>query len=101
MKIKKGIIPCVVIASLIFSCSIAAAESLTDPSGDVYHWNAADLKWENVDVKPNIDITDLSITIDAGKLTLLMKVAGEIQSTEKVVYYAWVNVSDSYYYMRS
>ena len=30
-----------------------------------------------------------------------MKVAGEIQSTEKVVYYAWVNVSDSYYYMLS
>jgi hypothetical protein len=104
MNIKKGFISFVVIASLILSCSIAAAESLSDPSGDVYHWKStgSGFQWEaSVDAKPNIDITELSIETDGGKLTLKLEVAGSIQSSEKITYIAWVNVSDSYYYWLS
>lgn len=101
MRKKNGIIILAVIVTLFLSCSVAAAETLTDPSGDVYHWKSTGtgFQWEaSTDARSNIDITELSFTTNGDQLTLSMKVAGSIEASETISYIAWVNVSDSYYY---
>ena len=55
MEKTKGIIILAVVASLLLSCSTAAAMAVTDPSGDVYHWKAtgSGFQWEqSTNAKP-------------------------------------------------
>ncbi|MBU0496848.1 MAG: hypothetical protein KKC68_05470 [Candidatus Thermoplasmatota archaeon] len=102
MNKRNGIILLVVIASLIFSCSIAAAETLSDPTGDVYRWTntASGWSWQyNVGDKPDIDITQLSAEVTGSTLTLTLKVDGTIQNSENIVYWAYYNSTDTTYWM--
>ncbi len=89
--------------SLVLLAAIGAtvtAESVTDPTGDVYHWQYTDTTWgwdTNIGDKPNIDITDLTYSVTGDQLTLSMKVAGTIASSEGITYTIWLNTTDSYY----
>ncbi|MFO8077246.1 MAG: hypothetical protein R6U21_01190 [Thermoplasmatota archaeon] len=89
--------------SLVLLAAIGAtvtAESVTDPTGDVYHWKYTDTTWgwdTNIGDKPNIDITDLTYTINGDQVTLSMNVAGTIASSEGISYTIWLNTTDSYY----
>ena len=102
MKIKNGIIIFAVIGALILSCSLAAAETLTDPSGDVYHWMNTGTSWSwdyNVGNKPDIDITQVSAEITGTALTLTIKVDGSVQNSENIAYWAFYNSTDTSYWM--
>lgn len=95
---KKTII--LISIALIATLSLtASAVSVTDSSGDVFHWvgtNYMDWSWDVGD-KPNIDITE--VTYDPGsRLTISMKVAGSI-GTEKVWYHVYFNTSNAYYHL--
>ena len=87
---------------LVFSSITVSAETQTDPSGDVYHWKMTDSIWSwepSVESKPNIDIIELTYTPNGNQLTLTMKVAGNIQNSDKIAYIAWVNTTDAYYWL--
>ena len=80
----------------------ASASSLTDTTGDVAHWKVTDSTWGwsyDVGDKPNIDITGISYSTEGERLTLTMTVAGSIESSELVMYWAIMNTSDSTYLM--
>ena len=88
------------IVLLCSSCYTAAAESVSDGTGDVYHWSQTGTAWSwsaNIANKPDIDITKISYTVDAGKITLKMEVAGSIQTSDKIGYYVWFNTTDAVY----
>ena len=102
MKIKNGIIIVAVIVTFFLTCSFAAAETINDPSGDVYHWRNTGTGWSwdyNVGNKPDIDITEVSAVITGSTLTLTIKVTGDIQNSEKIAYWAYYNSTDTSYWM--
>lgn len=85
---------------LILSAFTAAATTITDPTGDVWHWAQTGTIWEwsgNVANKPNIDITSLGGTVTADKLTLTMTVAGSIESSGKIIYVMFYNCTNTSY----
>jgi hypothetical protein len=51
----------------------------------------------NVVDKPNIDITELSATVNGDQLTLVLTVSGTIENSEKIVYWVWYNTTDTSY----
>jgi hypothetical protein len=76
------------------------AESVADSTGDVYHWRNTGTSWgwdTNIGDKPNIDITDVSYTINNEQVTITMTVVGTITNSELVSYWAYLNTSDSTY----
>lgn len=89
--------------SLLLLTAIGAtvtAEGVTDPTGDVYHWqySGGTYGWDtNIGNKPNIDITDISYSVSGEQVTLTLTVAGSIIDSELISYWAYVNTSDSNY----
>ena len=86
---------------LLIGCSfVTSAESISDPSGDVAHWNYSQTTWGwqyNIGNKPDIDITELKQRISGDKMIIEMVVEGSIQTSELYSYSAWFNTSDAYY----
>jgi len=85
---------------LLGSCFTAAATSVDDGTSDVRHWTFTFTggRWDgNIGSKPNIDITEISYTVNNNQITLKMKVSGEIQTSEKVSYAMYFNSSDTHY----
>jgi hypothetical protein len=98
--ISAGVLSAVVV--LIGASFTVAAETTTDPTNDVWHWSNTGTAWSwvgNTATKPNVDITQISATVADGKVTLSMTVSGTIQTSEKVVYWAYYNTTDTTYYM--
>jgi len=97
---RKIIILLVSIVALA-TCGVSvSAESITDPTGDVYHWRNDGTMWgwdTDIGTKPNIDITDLSYSVNGQQVTVSMTVAGTITNSELVSYWAYLNTSDSSY----
>jgi len=76
----------------------ANAETLSDPTGDVWHWNYTDAIWNMKHVsRSDIDITEISYTTSGEQVILSLKVGGLISDSELVTYTAHVNTSDSTY----
>jgi len=102
MKIRnKTIILLVGIAALIFfTINVAAAG---DSSNDIWHqkWTGSAYSWEAYsESKNNIDISDVSYSIDGTTATLTMTTVGPMTpNTENVVYTMHLKSSDSAYYM--
>jgi hypothetical protein len=87
--------------AIIGCCVLASAETITDPSGDVAHWNYSQTTWGwsyNIGNKPDVDITELKQRISDGKMIIEMVVVGTIQTSELYSYSAWFNTSDAYYW---
>jgi len=88
-------------ALTLLSVSLSA-EAVSDQTGDVYHWHLTEgaYGWdENVGNKPNIDITEISYTTSNNQVILTLKVAGSISNSELISYSAYLNTSDSNYYL--
>ena len=102
MKLRNYSIVLISLLVLLGSCFTAAATSIDDGTSDVWHWAQAGTSWSwqgNVGNKPNIDIKEVSYTVDENKITLKLEVSGSIQTSEKVGYYVWYNSSDTVYMM--
>jgi hypothetical protein len=102
MKFWKISIIMIGVLILILSSTSISAETETDATGDVYHWKIVDSAWSwqpSTEPRANIDITELTYTVNGNQLTLSMKVAGNVQTSENIVYWAWLNTSDATYYM--
>lgn len=101
MSMKKNFIYIAISLGLILAFSqIVSAVTVSDATGDVAHWKYTGTLWGwdyNVANKPNIDISELSYSSSEGKVTITMKVAGSIESSEFIVYWAMMNTSDSTY----
>lgn len=97
----KKIIAFVAILFLFIGYSaMVSAESITDPSDDVAHWNYTETAWGwnyNIGSKPDVDITELKQRVSDNKMIIEIVVAGSIQTSELYAYSAWFNTSDSYY----
>ncbi|KAA0004099.1 MAG: hypothetical protein FE048_00090 [Thermoplasmata archaeon] len=101
---KIGLYFLAILAIGILLSTVASAGTITDETNDVWHWtwNAGlgRFSWtHSVTSKPNIDITELSYTIEGGQAILKMKVKGTIENSEKVMYIAYYNTTDANYWM--
>jgi hypothetical protein len=102
IKFRNSSIVILGLCVLLCSCYIASAETITDGTGDVWHWAQTGSAWAwsgNIGNKPNIDITQLTNTIIDDKMILAMSVAGSIENSEKVVYWMYYNSTDSTYFV--
>ena len=101
MKLRKSNILIIsIIVLLLSSMAVSADKTESDPTGDVWHWTYTDgvYGWEyNIAGKPHIDITEISYTISGAQVTLTLKIAGTITSSEMVSYRAGLHTSDSVY----
>jgi hypothetical protein len=80
----------------------ASAGTVTDPTGDVYHWasSASGWSWQyDIGNKPNIDIVQLSTEINGDSMIISFKVQGSIQNSERIGYSAYYNTTDTHYWM--
>lgn len=101
-KLRKYGIVMISLLMLLGSCFMAAATSVSDGTGDVWHWAQTGTSWSwqgNVGNKPNIDITEVSYSVDENKITLKLEVAGSIQTSDKVVYWVYYNSTDTTYWL--
>lgn len=92
----------ILIAGILLVCSSISviADTETDSTGDVYHYYFSEtgFSWKvSVENKPDIDITEVSFSANGEKLTFILKVDGNIQSSENIGYWAFYNSSDSTY----
>jgi hypothetical protein len=88
------------ILTLILSAIGVSADSVTDSVDDVYHyaWSETGFSWQvSTADKPNIDITEISYSVEDTKLVLSLTVAGTITNSEFIAYWAYLNTSDSNY----
>jgi hypothetical protein len=102
MKLRSYGIVIISLLILLGSCFTAAATSTTDGTGDVWHWANTGTTWSwvgNVGNKQNIDITEVSYTVNQDKITLSLKVSGAIQTSDKVVYWVYYNSTDTQYFL--
>jgi hypothetical protein len=87
---------------LLGSCFTAAATSIDDGTSDVWHWTFTFTggRWDgNIGNKPNIDIKEISYSVNDNKITLKMEVSGEIQTSDKIAYMVYYNTTDTTYQM--
>jgi hypothetical protein len=101
MKVWKPSICIGSILLLVLSCGAASATSITDGSGDVWHYAQTGTSWSyvgNVGNKGNIDIKEVAYTVNNNKLTLSLEVYGTIQNSEKITYIVFYNSTDSQYF---
>ena len=102
MKVRKISLVVIGIGMLLLSSICVSANTLTEGTGDVYHWTQTGTTWGwqyNVGDKPNIDITGLSATIAGDQLTLVLTVQGTIQDSDKIGYWAYYNTTDMTYWI--
>ena len=101
MKLWKSSMCLVGIAALVLSCFTVSAANITeDGTNDIWHYAQSGTTWSwggNVGDKSYIDITEVSYSVNENKLILMLKVDGTIQSSEKVIYYAFYNSTDTQY----
>jgi len=100
MNTRKIIILCIGTITLLFMCTLVSASS--DGTNDVWHqsWTGTGYQWEAyTGSKSNIDITDVSYSIDGTTATVSMTTVGNMQDSENVVYTMHLQSSDSAYYM--
>ena len=92
MRIWKSSMIIIGLCVLMLSSLTVSAETVTDGTGDIYHWywnaDSGTFGWQvSTDEKPNIDITELSYTIGGETATFVMKVAGNIEDTQYISYW--------------
>ena len=103
MKLRNSGIVIISVLLLVGSCFTVVAASISDGTGDIWHWaqsvSGTGWSWQgNVGNKPNIDITEVSYTVNDNKITLSLKVSGTIQTSDKVIYWVYYNSTDTQYW---
>ena len=102
MKVRKLSLVVIGIGMLLLSSICVSASTLTEGTGDVYHWTQTGTTWGwqyNVIDKPNIDITELSATVNENQLTLALTVSGTIENSDKIGYWVYYNTTDMSYWL--
>ena len=102
MKLRKSSMCLVGFAVILLSCFTASASSITDGTNDIWHWAQTGTTWSwvgNVGNKPNIDITEVSYSVNDNKITISLQVSGDIQTSDKVVYWVYYNSTDTQYWL--
>ncbi|MFO8133875.1 MAG: hypothetical protein R6U10_08110 [Thermoplasmatota archaeon] len=87
----------VVVFVLAFSGTVAA---IGDDTGDVWHFQETNGGWswdKYSGEKPNIDITDVSYSIDGTQATVTMEVRGEIETSADITYMVHLESDDGEY----
>ena len=100
MNLRKSSLCFIGIAALILSCFSASAANINDGTNDIWRWTQSGIAWSwsgNVGDKPNIDITEVSYSVNENKVTIMLEVKGTIQSSEKIFYYVFYNSTDTNY----
>ena len=93
-----------IVTAVFLSAGFASAtEIIADDSGDVWHWtwnaNAGTYTWaHSVSSEPDIDINEISYSVEGQQVLLKIKVAGNIQGSNNL-YYVTYNTTDAAYYM--
>jgi hypothetical protein len=85
----------------VLSALTAAATTITDGTGDVWHWSQTGTIWGwsgNVVSKPNIDITQMTANVVGNQFVLTMTVSGVIENSDKIGYWIYYNTSDMDYW---
>jgi hypothetical protein len=103
IKLRNSGIVITILLILLGSCFTAAATSISDGTGDIWHWaqsvSGTGWSWQgNIGNKPNIDITEISYTVNDNKITLSLTVSGTIQTSDKVYYWVYYNSTDTQYW---
>lgn len=103
IKPKNSAIVIISLLILSMSCFSASAINISDSTNDVWHWaqSVSGTSWSwhgNVADKSNIDITEISYTVNGNKITLSLSVLGTIQTSEKVFYWVYYNSTDTNYW---
>ncbi len=78
------------------------SDSIKDPTDDVmqYMYHDGRYGWKvNIGNKPHLDITEVKYFASGHNVTLSIKVDGTISKSETVVYHAYLNTSDSHYWL--
>ncbi|MFO8078371.1 MAG: hypothetical protein R6U21_07015 [Thermoplasmatota archaeon] len=74
--------------------------AITDETGDVWYYQETDGGWswdEYSKDKPNLDITEVSHSIEGTEVTLILKVNGVIENSEDITYWIYLEGDDSDY----
>jgi hypothetical protein len=98
MKLWKYGIVCAVLCMLICVSFTVSGSDFSDPIGDVSYGTVSTYFYD-VDNRPNVDMTQLSVIVKGNSVTLNLTVAGRIQISDDVKYYAYVNSTDTLYGM--
>ena len=100
MKKIVSLIVCIAFIATAGMTALAQSGSITDPTGDVWHytWTGGVYDWNYVSNKPNIDITELSYSVSGDQVIFRMKVDGSIENSELISYHGYLNTSDSTYW---
>jgi len=100
MKKTVSLIVCIAFIATAGMTALAQSGSITDPTGDVWHytWTGGVYDWNYVSNKPNIDITELSYSVSGDQVIFRMKVDGSIETSELISYHGYLNTSDSTYW---
>lgn len=86
-----------IVCILALSGTVAA---LNDDTGDVWHYQETDGGWswdKYSGNKPNLDITEVSSSFDGNKATLTLKVNGEIENSQDISYWIYLEGDNSDY----
>ncbi|MBU4189954.1 MAG: hypothetical protein KJ886_03025 [Candidatus Thermoplasmatota archaeon] len=85
-----GLVIGVCLCFLFFSGNAAAGydDTINDGTGDVWYWYATENTWgySYNKERPNIDITQISMSESGGTVTVTMKVKGTITDSENIMY---------------
>lgn len=92
----------VMLGLLLLSSLAILVSAETDETNDVWHqvWTESGYQWDAYSgSKPNIDITDVSYSIDGSTATVTMTTKGDMSpNTENVVYTIHLQSTESTYY---
>jgi len=101
---RKILCSSVILLMALAYAGLAHAETVADDSNDVWHWKwngtLGTYSWEQaVTSHPNIDIKELSYTVNGQQVILEMTVYGTIENSDNIWYYAYYNTTDASYWM--
>ena len=92
------------ISVLVLSSMNVSAETVTDGTGDIYHWywnaDSGTFGWQvTADEKPNINIKELTFSTSGDIATFTMTVDGIIEDSEFVSYWATYTSGENIVYL--
>jgi len=96
MKLWKYSILIVSVSMLVLSSGVASAQTITDGQNDVIK-STGGATFQTGQSKPDVDVKQITCTIDGTTLTLELEIYGTIQQANPYAYFATVETTDFQY----
>ncbi|MEF8848185.1 MAG: Heimdall-CTERM domain-containing surface protein [Candidatus Thermoplasmatota archaeon] len=99
-NIRRNILLVGTVVCILVTSGTAVAITETDNTDDVWHYQETDSGWsweKYTGDKPNLDITEVSQSFDGSKVTLTLKVDGEIENSKDITYILYLEGDNSDY----